>query len=131
MNHTRPQIVVIDDDEHVREAIRRLMRSTGFSAETFSSAADFLRSSEMNSAACLIVDINMPEVGGFDLYFKLKELGQMVPTIFITAYPTEDDRSRALDAGAISYLGKPFGDAELLDGVRAALASRSRSDCSD
>jgi FixJ family two-component response regulator len=116
------QIAIIDDDEQVREAISRLMRSVGFAAETFPSAIEFLRSSQVSRTACLIADINMPKMSGFDLYFRLLELENSIPTILITAYPAEDDRLRALDAGVIRYLAKPFDDAELLDGVRIALA---------
>jgi FixJ family two-component response regulator len=117
------QIAIIDDDEQVREAISRLMRSVGFAAETFSSAIEFLRSSQVSRTACLIADINMPKMSGFDLYFRLLELENSIPTILITAYPAESDRSRALDAGVIRYLAKPFDDAELLDGVRICLGT--------
>jgi FixJ family two-component response regulator len=122
------QIAIIDDDEHVREAIRGLMRATGFSAETFSSAIEFLRSPQMGRTTCLIADVNMPEMSGLDMYFRLLELGKAVPTILITAYPSDNDRSRALDAGVIRYLAKPFVDADLLDGVTDALARPSRND---
>ena len=122
MRNKHTLIAIVDDDEHVREAIRRLMRSVGFAAETFSSAIEFLRSSRVKCTACLIADINMPEMSGFDLYFRLSELGNPIPTIFITAFPSENDHSRALDAGVTHYLAKPFVDAELIDGVRKAVA---------
>lgn len=121
------QIAIIDDDEDVREAIEGLMRATGFAAETFSSAIEFLRSSKVGRPACLIADVNMPEMSGLDLYFRLLELKNAIPTILITAYPNESDRSRALDAGVIRYLAKPFVDADLLDGVTTALARPSRN----
>jgi FixJ family two-component response regulator len=124
------QIAIVDDDESVREAIGGLMRSMGFAAETFPSAIDFLRSPQVARAACLIADINMPQMSGFDLYFRLSELGNAPPTIFITGYPTESDRSRALDAGVICYLAKPFVDEELLDGVRIALSRFPPNDSS-
>lgn len=98
------------------------MRSMGFAAETFSSAVEFLRSPQVSRTFCLIADVNMPQMSGFDLHFRLSQLGNAIPTIFITAYPTENDRARALDAGAISYLAKPFVEADLLAGVRTALA---------
>jgi FixJ family two-component response regulator len=122
VRNKRRQIAIVDDDEYVREAVRGLMRSVGFAPRAFSSAIEFLRSSEVSRTACLIADVNMPEMSGFDLFFRLLELGDAIPTILITAYPTENDRSRALDAGVIRYLAKPFADAELLDGVRIALA---------
>ena len=122
MPDNRPLIAIIDDDEHVREAIRGLMRATGFTVETFPSAVEFLRSSVLKRISCVIADVNMPEMTGLDLYFRLLELGTAIPTILITAFPAENDRSRALDAGVVSYLAKPFVDADLLDGVRIALA---------
>jgi FixJ family two-component response regulator len=117
-----PLIAIIDDDEYVREAIRRLIRATGFAAETFPSATEFLRSSLVKRVSCVIADVNMPEMSGLELYFRLLELGNAIPTILITAFPAEGDRLRALDAGVINYLAKPFKDSDLLDGVRIALA---------
>lgn len=122
MRNKNRQIAIIDDDEQVCEAISRLLRSVGFAAKRFSSAIEFLRSSPVECTACLIADINMPEMSGYDLFCLLMERGDTIPTILITAYPAEEDRSRALNAGVISYLAKPFNDAELLDGVRIALA---------
>jgi FixJ family two-component response regulator len=124
----RRLIAIVDDDEYVREAISGLMRSLGFAAETFSSAKEFLSSSQVGRTACLIADVQMPETSGLDLYFQLSKLGRTIPTILITAYPTESDRARAHDAGIISYLAKPFAEADLLDGVRAALAQDSSND---
>ena len=117
----RRLIAVIDDDEHVRDAIGGLMRATGCAAETFPSADEFLRSPLLQRICCVIADVNMPEMSGLDLHFRLLELGNTVPTILITSFPTEIDRARALDAGVISYLAKPFTDADLLHGVRIAL----------
>ena len=122
MRNKRPLIAIVDDDEYVREAIKGLMRSVGFAAETFSSAIEFLRSSRVKCTVCLIADINMPEMSGFDLYFRLSELGIPIPTIFITAFPSENDHTRALDAGVTRYIAKPFVDSELIDGVRKAVA---------
>jgi FixJ family two-component response regulator len=127
-NKAHRLIAIVDDDKHVCEAIRSLMRSMGFSAESFLSANDFLRSSEVSQTACLIADVNMPEMSGLDLYRRLSELGNVIPTILITAYPTDDVRSRALGAGVIAYLTKPFIEADLLDGVHAALAKRQPND---
>jgi FixJ family two-component response regulator len=122
VRNKRPLIAIVDDDEYVREAIKGLMRSVGFAAETFSSAIEFLRSSRVKCTVCLIADINMPDMSGFDLYFRLSELGIPIPTIFITAFPSENDHTRALDAGVARYLAKPFVDTELIDGVRKAMA---------
>lgn len=121
----RRLIAIVDDDEDVREAIRGLMRAMGLAAEAFSSAEEFLRSGHVSRTACLIADIHMPGMGGLNLYHRLSELGNVIPTILITAYPTEAVRSVALAAGVIKYLTKPFDEAELVDGVRIGLA-RSR-----
>jgi FixJ family two-component response regulator len=127
----RRLIAIVDDDEYVREAISGLMRSLGFAAKTFSSANEFLSSSQVGRTACLIADVQMPEMSGLDLYFQLSKLGRQIPTILITAYPTENDRSRARDAGVISYLAKPFAEADLLEGVRTALARDPPNDASE
>jgi FixJ family two-component response regulator len=123
----RPLIAIIDDDEHVREAIRGLMRATAFDAETFPSATEFLRSPLLKRVSCVVADVNMPEMSGLELYFQLLEFGNAIPTILITAFPAESDRSRALDAGVINYLAKPFADSDLIDGVRTALARIPRN----
>jgi FixJ family two-component response regulator len=115
-------IAIVDDDEDVREAIRGLMRALGFAAEAFSSAEEFLGSSKSYQAACLIADVNMPGMSGLDLHRRLLERDSAVPTILITAYPTEDARSLALATGVIKFLTKPFAESELVDGVHIALA---------
>lgn len=122
MRNKRPLIAIIDDDENVREAIKALMRSAGFAALTFGSAAELLGASLLKRISCVIADVNMPEMSGLDLYFRLLELGIPIPTILVTGFPAENDRSRALEAGVIQYLSKPFSDADLLDGVRIAVA---------
>jgi FixJ family two-component response regulator len=121
----RRLITIVDDDEDVREAIRELMRAMGFAAEAFSSAEEFLQSGHVSRTACLIADVNMPGMSGLDLYYRLTELGNVVPTILITAYPADAVRSLALAAGVIKYLTKPFAEADLVDGVRIALAKGS------
>ena len=123
----RALIAIVDDDEDVREAIRELMRAIGFTAEVFSSADSFLRSPHVSRTACLIADVNMPGMSGLDLCKRLSELGIVMPTILITAYPTEQTRSLARAAGVIKYLTKPFDEADLIDGVRIALGQRPRS----
>lgn len=115
-------IAIVDDDEDVREAIRELMRALGFAAEMFSSAEDFLRSPHVGRTTCLIADVNMPGMSGLDLCHHLSQEGRAIPTILITAYPTADLRSLALAAGAVSFLTKPFLEAELIEGVHVALA---------
>jgi len=123
----RVLISIVDDDEDVREAIRGLMRAMGYAAEAFSSADEFLHSPKINVTACLIADINMPGTSGLDLHRRVLELGKAIPTILITAYPTEEARSLAVASGVIKFLTKPFVEAELVDGVRIALAQDRES----
>jgi FixJ family two-component response regulator len=120
-------IAIVDDDDSVREACKGLIRSMGFAAEAFSSGEDFLRSPSLSNTACLIADINMPGMSGFDLHCQLSALRKCIPTILITAYPNESVIARALSAGVIGYLRKPFSEDDLLGCVRAALAYKD--DC--
>lgn len=117
-------ISVIDDDESVREATRGLLRSFGFTIETFPSALDFLASAHLHETSCLIADIHMPAMTGLELHGRLVESGHAIPTILITAYPDESLRDRALKNGVICHLSKPFGADELLQCVHRALRQR-------
>jgi FixJ family two-component response regulator len=114
-------ISVVDDDESFRESMTRLLRSLGYAAEAFPSAASFLASRSLNEAACLITDVNMPAMAGCELHTRLIELGHMIPTILVTAYPDEIARSRALKDGIVCYLHKPFDDNDLADCVQKAI----------
>jgi FixJ family two-component response regulator len=93
----------------------------GFAVEAFSCGPDFLNSSKVGCTACLIADVHMPEMTGLDLYHHLSSTGHTIPTILITAYPSEGVRTLALEAGVMRYLVKPFAEADLLDSVRIAL----------
>jgi FixJ family two-component response regulator len=115
-------IYVVDDDASVREALRGLLRSAGLRAEVFGSATEFLASGRVSDAACLILDVRMPGMGGLELQEELIGSSRRVPIIFITAHGDEDARSRALERGAIDFLQKPFSDDALLDAIGAALA---------
>jgi len=114
-------ISIVDDDEAVRAATGRLMRSLGYFVEVFASAAEFLASPGLQKTKCLIADIHMPAMTGVQLYQKLKETGLAIPTILITAYPDNVVRARALNDGVMCYLHKPFDDEELIGCVRTAL----------
>jgi FixJ family two-component response regulator len=122
-----PLIAIVDDDISMREALEALTRSFGFSAVTFVGAAEFLRSRERLITACLITDINMPGMNGLELHRRLTDSGSAIPTIFITAYPSDAGRSRALAAGVICYLPKPFTDDNLLTCIRSALGMSNSS----
>lgn len=103
-----PLISIVDDDDTVRAAIESLVRSLGFKARTFASAELFLQSSSLSETRCLILDVQMPNMGGIELQDHLSKLGFEMPIIFITAYPDESVRQRALQAGAVGFLLKPF-----------------------
>lgn len=121
-------IAIVDDDDSVREATKGLMRSAGFAAEAFSSGEEFLRSTHLNSTACLVTDINMPGMSGLDLHRRVSALRKRIPTILITAYPNDTDRARALSEGVVCYLVKPFSNDQLFKCVRAALAPNEEDD---
>ena len=114
-------ISIIDDDESVRRTTTRLIESFGFRAVAFDSAENFLGSGYLNDTSCLIVDVQMPGMNGLQLQSQLAASDCRIPVIFITAYDDKESRRKALQAGAIAFLAKPFGDEQLLQGIRLAL----------
>jgi FixJ family two-component response regulator len=116
-----PLISIVEDDDLFRDSMRRLLRSLGYTVEAFPSAANFLASRSRDETACLITDINMPSMTGWELYARLVELGHKIPTILVTAYPNEAARSRALKDGIVCYLRKPFDDNDLADCVHKTI----------
>ena len=123
METTQPLISIVDDDELLRGAVTDLIRSLGYRAAAFGSAEAFLRSRQLSRTACLIADINMPAMSGLELYRRLSSSGAVIPTILITAYPDDNIRKRALDAGVRCYIVKPFDESELLSCIGQALSS--------
>jgi FixJ family two-component response regulator len=116
-----PIVAIVDDDESVGNAIKVFMRSIGLVAHAFSSGEEFLSSPELTRADCLVVDFDMPKMSGLDLHNNLSRLGKAIPTVMITAYPSDDIRARALQAGIICYLPKPFDESDLLNCIQTAL----------
>ena len=116
-----PLISIVEDDDLFLDSMIRLLRSLGYTVAAFSSAASFLASRSLDATACLITDINMPSMTGWELYARLVELGHKIPTILVTAYPNEAARSRALKDGIVCYLRKPFDDNDLADCVQKAI----------
>ena len=101
------------------------MKSLGYRATVFASAEDFLNSEGRDSTACLIADVQMPGMTGPELHERLTTSGQPIPTILITAYPDERVKARALQAGVMCYLTKPFGENDLLSCLQSALDGRA------
>jgi FixJ family two-component response regulator len=116
-----PVISIIDDNASVRFATRRLVRSLGYVAHTFASAAEFLQSPYLKETSCVIADVQMPGMSGVQLQDVLIAQGFSVPMIFITAFPEEKIRSRAMQAGALCFLSKPFDAPVLIEAIEAAL----------
>jgi len=116
-------VSVVDDDRFCRDSMCRLLRSLGYAADVFSSAAEFLASPRLAETACLITDVQMPVMTGLELYRCLVDTGQAIPTILVTAFPNDVDRARALNAGVRCYLRKPVDDEHLSRCVREALRS--------
>ena len=120
----RAVISIIDDDASVRIATNNLVRSHGYRAHTFASAEDFLQSSHLNDTSCVIADVQMPIMNGVELLTLLRAQGHGMPFIFITAFPEESVRTRALKAGAICFLAKPFDGPTLMNCLDTALAGQ-------
>ena len=122
MPKAKPQISVVDDDESMREAIRGLVKSLGYTAEAFGSAEEFLSSCELPRTSCLIADVQMPGMTGLELHRHLVASGRPIPTILITAYPDDRVRERALGDGVVCYLIKPFDENDLLACIQSSLS---------
>jgi FixJ family two-component response regulator len=114
-------IAIVDDDQSVREALTSLVRSLGYVAVAFECAEDLLKSRRRRNVFCLIADVQMPGMTGIELHNRLVASGEPIPTILITAFPDERSRERALQAGVIGYLAKPFSEDDLLACIRSNL----------
>ena len=121
MPHT-PLISIVDDDDALRSSTENLIRSAGFRTRGFSSAEAFLSANGLGETACLILDLRLPGINGLDLQTHLNSNNRRIPTIFITAHGDETWRTRALAAGALAFLQKPFYEQDLLDAIDAALS---------
>jgi FixJ family two-component response regulator len=121
MIQTATVISVVDDDPSVRRALKRLLTSTGFEVMTFASAREFLFSGRHKEPGCLVLDIHLGGMNGFDLQADLAASGSTLPIIFITAHDDPQTRERAMRSGAVAYLRKPFDDEALLEAILAAI----------
>jgi FixJ family two-component response regulator len=115
-------ISIVDDDASIREALKSLMRSVRFGVDAYGSAEEFLASERVNDTGCLILDVYLPGMNGFELQNQLKADGRTIPIIFITAHSDEASRQRALKGGAIDFLSKPVRREVLLEAIQLAAA---------
>jgi FixJ family two-component response regulator len=115
-------VFVVDDDLSVRDALSNLIRSIGLQAQTFASARDFLSHERPDAAACLVLDVRLPGLSGLDLQRELASAGERIPIIFITGHGDIPMTVRAMKAGAVEFLTKPFRDQDLIDAIQTAIA---------
>lgn len=116
-----PVVFVVDDDASVREALKDLFRSVGLTVETFGSAAEFLQSKPPGTSGCLVVDVRLPGLSGLDFQSELAKAGIRMPIIFITGHGDIPMSVRAMKAGAVEFLTKPFREQDMLDAIQVAL----------
>jgi len=126
VNKTRLLIAVVDDEEAIRIALRRLLRSASMNVETFSSGAEFLESMKEHQPHCVVLDLHMPQVNGFVVQARLAEAGARVPVVIITGHDSSESRARALAGGAAAYLRKPVDDQALLEAIQQAINPSNR-----
>ena len=120
----KPLVCLVDDDSLIRDSTVRLMRSFGFRVEAFASAEEFGNSGYLEETACLILDVRMPEMDGLERQHRLSEAGERIPIVFITAHADDEQERRAMEAGAVGFLYKPFSQESLLQAVRSAIGEQ-------
>jgi RNA polymerase sigma factor (sigma-70 family) len=121
MNERAPIVFVVDDDPSVRRSIKRLIGSVGLQVELFGSAREFLLSKRPDAPSCLVLDIRLPGISGLDFHHELAKANIHIPIIFITAHGDIPMTVRAMKAGAVEFLTKPFREQDLLDATQLAL----------
>jgi FixJ family two-component response regulator len=121
MNEEQPVVIVVDDDPAIRKAIDRLLRSVGLRVELFESAQEFRQSNRPDAASCIVLDVRLPGQSGLNLQRDLAAADIRVPVIFISAHGDIPMSVRAMKAGAVEFLTKPFHDQDLLDAIEVAL----------
>jgi FixJ family two-component response regulator len=121
MPESKPIVFVVDDDLSVRDALESLVRSAGFEVETFASAQDFLARRRAGGPSCLVLDVRLPGLSGLDLQKRIVEANREIPIVFITGHGDVPTSVRAMKAGAVEFLIKPFSDQDLLDAIQQAI----------
>jgi FixJ family two-component response regulator len=128
MHQTAPAIAVVDDDASVRRALQRLLRAAGFAVETFATAREFLDAGQWAQMACLVLDIHLPGMSGFELQEHLAVSGAPIPIVFITAHDDTAMREWASRVGAVGYLRKPFDQGTLIEAIARAIGQDPRDE---
>jgi FixJ family two-component response regulator len=126
LNTTRQLIVIVDDEESVRRALKRLMISAGFRAQSFASGAEFFDSLDANHPACVILDLHMPGMSGLDVQQRLRSQQSDIPVVVITGHDSNEAQQGALGEGAVAYLRKPVDDEALLRAINTAISTRAQ-----
>ncbi len=121
-------VFVVDDDESIRKALKRLLRAHGYHVITFESAEDFLGSGWLLMEGCIVLDMRLPGMSGLELYEKLVSIQTVSPVIFMTAHDTPDWKERVGKTDAVAYLRKPFDQQSLLDAVDLAASRRKAAE---
>ena len=121
-----PYIAIVDDEEPVRKALKRLLRASGLEAESYASGKDFLDASTQRRPDCVVLDLHMPGMSGLEVLRELRASRGGLPAVMITAYDEPATREQCLAAGATAYLRKPLEEHELLDTITAALGAKTR-----
>jgi FixJ family two-component response regulator len=121
MSETEAMVFVVDDDAPMRESLKNLIRSVGLRVELFASAQEFLLSKRPDLPGCLVLDVRMPGLSGLDLQKRTGDAGIEIPIVFITGHGDIPMSVRAMKAGAVEFLTKPFRDQDLLDAIQQAL----------
>lgn len=127
MVETAPIVFIVDDDPPVRKSLARLIESVGFKVETFASAHDFLSCDPCDDPCCLVLDVRMPGMSGLDLQDELTSAGLSMPIIFITGHGNVPMSVKAMKAGAVDFIEKPFDDQTLLDAINEAIERDRKS----
>ena len=121
MNEAGPMVFIVDDDQSVRRGLVSLLNSVGLNAMAFASAQEFLQHKRPDAPACLVLDVRLPDLSGLDLQRRLGQSDEAIPIIFITGHGDIPMTVRAIKAGAVEFLTKPFKDQDLLDAIHQAL----------
>ncbi len=127
MEESKPTVFVVDDDAAVLDSLKLLLRSVGLEAETYTSAREFIADYDPDARGCLVLDVRMPGMSGLELQERLEALGSTLPVIFITAHGDVPMAVKAVKAGAVDFIQKPFSDQELLDKIQHAMEENARA----